>query len=350
MGVVNRVVTGRDSVLARSGTILHSNSGVCIETPLLVPAFSSKGFMLPDGTSEIEQILLTTAEFLTGVYLISAYDVHYQHVPIPGELPVRPEMIIVDSGGYEVSGNYDHSAVNRSTPEGRPWSRNMMESVVKQWPEELPTIFVSYDHPDERRPVPDQIAMAVQLRKMQQNQLHCFLLKPENSTQRTLDNALKAVSPIADELRAFDVIGVTEKELGRSHLQRMVQIARLRRTLDEAKVEAPIHIFGALDPISACLYFLSGAEVFDGLTWLRYAFVEDRCVYVHNHAVLEFGVQSRDADLRLRVLSHNYYYLEQLQEQMKDYQYNGDWAKLPHSDLLKDAYERLERSLSKGGR
>ncbi len=337
-------------MLARAGSICHKNSGVSIETPLLVPAFSSKGFMLADGKSEIEQILLTSAEFLTGVYLVSAYDVHYGHVPPPRDLPVRPEMIIVDSGGYEVSGNYDQSSVNRSTPEGRPWSRELMEGIVVQWPEELPSIFVSYDHPGERKPVAEQIAAAKHLLKNRPDQLHCFLLKPEKEKQRTLENALKAACATAEELRAFNAVGVTEKELGGSHLDRMVQIARLRRSLDEANVEAPVHVFGALDPISACLYFLSGAEVFDGLTWLRYAFADDRCVYVHNHAVLEYGVEFRDASLRLRVLSGNYYYLEELQERMKDFQHNGNWARLPHSKMLKEAYERLQRRLSKGGK
>ena len=335
---------------ARSGSILHKSSGVRIETPLLVPAFSSKGFMLADGKSEIEQILLTSAEFLTGVYLISAYDVHHGHIPGPRDLPVRPEMIIVDSGGYEVSGDYEQSSVNRSTPEGRPWSRDLMEAVVEQWPDELPTMFISYDHPDERKPVAEQVAAAKPLLKKQPDQLHCFLLKPENEKQRTLKNALKAVRATAEELRAFDAIGVTEKELGGSHLERMVEIARLRQSLDEASVEAPIHVFGALDPISACLYFLSGAEVFDGLTWLRYAFADDRCVYVHNHAVLEYGLEFQDTALRLRVLSRNYYYLEGLQERMKDFQHNGDWTKLPHSDMLRIACDRLERTLSKGGK
>lgn len=224
-----------------------------------------------------------------------------------------------------------------------------MEDVVSQWPEEQPTIFVSYDHPSERKPISDQIAAAKQLLKKQPNQLHCFLLKPENNTRQTLEDALKSASSIAEDLRPFDVIGVTEKELGGSHLQRMVRIAKLRRSLDEANVKAPIHVFGALDPISACLYFLSGAEIFDGLTWLRYAFAEDRCVYVHNHAVLDYGVEFRDADLRLRVLSRNYYYLERLQERMKDFQHEDIFEKLPHSKILETAYGRLQRKLAKGG-
>jgi hypothetical protein len=34
--------------------------------------------------------------------------------------------------------------------------------------------------------------------------------------------------------------------------------------LDEAGVKSPIHVFGALDPLTVCLYFVAGAEVFDG--------------------------------------------------------------------------------------
>ena len=54
---------------------------------------------------------------------------------------------------------------------------------------------------------------------------------------------------------------VIEKELGDSALVRMERIARLRRALDDAEVKAPVHVFGALDPILSCMYFLAGAEI-----------------------------------------------------------------------------------------
>ena len=74
------------------------------------------------------------------------------------------------------------------------------------------------------------------------------------------------------ELSHFSIIGFTEKELGPSLLKRMTAIARVRRALKEVNLDLPIHVFGSLDTISTPLYFLAGADIFDGLTWLRYAF------------------------------------------------------------------------------
>ena len=66
-------------------------------------------------------------------------------------------------------------------------------------------------------------------------------------------------------LEGFDLVGVTEKELGNSLLNRLHNTSRLRMALDEVSNEAPIHVFGSLDPLNVPLYFAAGAEVFDGL-------------------------------------------------------------------------------------
>ena len=334
---------------ARAGQILHRRTGVRIETPLLVPAFSSKGFMLADGSSDVDRILRTAAEFVTSSCLVSAYDIYHGHIPEPQKLPVKPELIFVDSGGYEISHDSRRSP-NKSVPGSATWNRSLLEGVIRAWPSEMAAAFVTYDDPLDRRPVLEQVDAAKAQIRQSPDQLHCFLLKPEKDTQATLRETLKNVLGYMEALRAFDIIGVTEHELGDSHLDRMVNIARLREALDDAGVPAPLHVFGSLDPVSACLYFISGAEVFDGLKWIRYAFSDGQCVFIRNHAVLEYGVHVRDSDVQLRVMSQNYYYLEKLQELMKDFRVKGDYSKLPHGErLLKPAYDSLERRLNRKG-
>src|SRR6185312_9373800 len=88
-------------------------------------------------------------------------------------------------------------------------------------------------------------------------------------------------------LSNFDVIGFTEKELGPSTLDRMVFIARLRQELEAAGLDIPIHIFGSLDTISTPLYFLAGADIFDGLTWLRYSYFDGLTLYKHNYGAMK---------------------------------------------------------------
>ena len=313
------------SLPCRSTTLRHQPSGVVIDTPLLVPSFSSKGFSLGRDKagrdkSEVGQILRTASEVITGVYLISAFDIANGHLPPPGKLPMKPELIILDSGGYEVSDESDLSEVVRPRADGSLWSLEKLESVLDAWPDSMPAIFVSYDHFKERRPFAKQISGARKLFRKRRSQLNCFLIKQETAAQKSLEQVLKTATARADELRSFDVIGLTEKGLGKSPLERMVRIAKLRRALDEAKVVSPIHVFGSLDPVSITLYFLAGAEIFDGLTWLRYAFVKetgsfkDQCAYIHGFATFEHGVHMDDKNQRLRVVTDNYYYLLDLTE------------------------------------
>lgn len=336
-------------MLARTSTIRHKESGVSLETPLLVPSFSSKGFRPSKAgeNSEIEQVLRAAGEFITDCYLVSAYDIYYENLPKPEDLPFQPELMFLDSGGYEVSDAYDLSGVYHSAaPAKSSWSIDFLNSVLDQWPKEMPTVFVSYDHPNERKNFLDQVETARNLFKGRQNQLNTLLIKPETQTQLTLREALRATIANVEELGSFDSVGVTEKELGASMLDRMVQIAKLRRALDEAHIKIPIHIFGALDPLSVCLYYLSGAEIFDGLTWIRYAYADGQCVYTHNHGALSYGLHTKDNLCKSKAMADNCYYLQGLQNRLRDFESTRSFEKLePHSKFLKNAYDSLNTRL-----
>ena len=52
----------------------------------------------------------------------------------------------------------------------------------------------------------------------------------------------------------------------------------------------------------------------------------------------------------MRVLSSNYYYLDRLQERLKDFGNDNDLSHLPHPELLKGGCDRLMRRLQTGGR
>src|SRR5438874_844670 len=97
--------------LARSTELDHP-SGSIIRTPLLVPSFSSKGFgFLKDGTSEITDAMRVSMEFITESILVSAYDVFKRY--IPADITPTPEIVFLDSGGYETHDEHDLSAVYR---------------------------------------------------------------------------------------------------------------------------------------------------------------------------------------------------------------------------------------------
>lgn len=338
-------------MFARSSTIRHRPSGVSLQTPLLIPSFSSKGFARSkkDDKSEIGKILAFSGEFLTEAFLISAYDIFYGHIPPPRSLPFIPELIFLDSGGYEISTDRDYSSVIDPLPAPGPWNLPKLESVLSKWPDEIPLVIVSYDHHDEHKPVIEQIADARCLFKGYPQHLHLLLLKPETDTQTLMDEALKSVSANAALLGSFDIVGVTEKELGHSMLDRMVQIARLRRAMDDAGVQIPIHVFGSLDPVSVCLYYVSGAELFDGLTWIRYGYDDDgKCVYTHNLGVLKYGINVTDNLVKTRAMADNYYCLQDLQRRLREFETTKKWDKLsPHHKLVENACDSLDTRLNR---
>ncbi len=331
-------------MLARNTTLRHP-SGVILETPLLVPAFSSKGFGFDKkNKSEVTEAFEMAKEYLYESMLISAYDIFYEHIPKQDRTPV--DITFVDSGGYETADMHDSSSVYTYPWPRKDWDEKKLRSVYDSWSNAVPAVFVSYDHGCVRKPLKEQLESATELLVGYPDQLHDLILKPEKYTQKQIK--LPNVIGIIDELRQFDIIGVTEKELGNSLLARMVNIAKLRHALNEAKITTPIQIFGSLDPMTSCLYFLSGAEIFDGLTWLRYAYRDGTAIYQANYGTL-MGLQIRDTDVKATVIRDNVYCLSNLKVQMKSFLLENDFSKFkPHADLLEQSYDALCSKL--GGR
>ena len=246
-------------MLCRTSKITHPASGASLETPLLVPSFSSKAFGFGHGGKpEVHRVLDVAQEYITRTCLVSAYDVHYGYVPQPQDLTLTVDLMFLDSGGYEVSDDRDLSAVEKPVHRPEDWDVARLRAIWDRWPGSLPAVFVSYDHSNHRRSVSEQLRDAKEGAAARPGHLHSFLLKPEAQEERSLEPALRALQARIGELDGFQLLGVTEKELGSSPLERMVRIANLRRALDDASLRIPIHVFGALDPLSVCLYFVAG--------------------------------------------------------------------------------------------
>lgn len=322
----------------RTTKLTHPTSGNTVETPLLVPSFSSKGFDRSARTGESSKNKLlsglhrqfdSVSEYMTDSILFSAFDIHYRYLPHPSQIEQFPEIMILDSGGYEISTDADLSDIEEPQKSNRDWNVEMLKSVWATWPAEVATILVSFDSPKERVPFADQVTRARDLFRGQKDHLTAFLLKPEKEGQRTLDRTLGQVFAAPAELRYFNVVGVTEREVGSSMLERMVNLALLREAMDRAGLQrTPIHVFGALDPISTVLYFFAGAEIFDGLTWLRYAYAEGRCVYTHNHGTVALGLEKDDDSIRALTQVRNITHLQTMQHALREFCSTQDFKRL----------------------
>lgn len=311
--------------------LLKAGDRYLATTPLLIPSFSSKGF------PRLNKIVNFSQQFITDIALVSSYDVFYQHIAAP---PTFPEIVFLDSGGYEASKDREFSDLGYLVHEPKPWNEYFHREVLSTWPKHIPTVFVSYDHPDARFPFAEQIERAQRLVERHENAAYLLLIKPEEAEQDFVD--INKISQQIELLSDFDAVGVTEKELGESLLKRMLNIARLRMSMDRAKIELPIQVFGSLDTLSTPLYFLAGADIFDGLTWLRFAYSEGYTAYRNNYGALRFGLDADHEFVEGASRKENLYYLRALRNQMYEFSGRGDFGCFQHhGEFLESAQRRM---------
>jgi hypothetical protein len=313
-----------------------------IRTPLLVPSYSSRA-----GGQAVTEIVKVTQEFVGGVILISAYDIKRNRLK---QSNVQfATHVFLDSGGYEAGADADLSEVVSRTEPPDNWSIAEHRDVLTRWNFTQPTVLVNFDAPDRRIKFEKQVARANRQREKYKFAAHVFLAKPEPNSaqlQRYYVDVSTIITHLGD-LAEFDIIAVTEKELGDSMLTRLVNTAKLRRALDAKGSSQPIHIFGSLDPIACPLFFMAGADIFDGLTWLRYGYHKGMAVYRQNILATE-GLQAdtRDGALSAHIHVQNYHALGRLGDQMIRFSQTRDFGVFgQYGHYFKGVAERLTAEL-----
>jgi hypothetical protein len=334
---------------------------------LLVPSVSSAGFrdtaidvagetvMVP----EPWQWLLTAGTTITEALLISAYDLHYGYLPDTDQLASEYHrtryseisLVFIDSGLYEkIHGPPPHSGVRED------WNLEMLAGLLDSLDEICTNaVVVNYDFYDEGNgSFGDQVAAARRFFKERPRFASDFLIKPERSGTRFDRQVIAELAPHMRDMADFDVIGVTEKDLGDTLLDRLTHLAWLRDELTRAGIERPIHVFGSLDPLFTPLYFAAGGEIFDGLTWMRYGFERELSVYREAVPLLQTRQNLREPPVvrATRILSANLKHLGGLAQAMRDFAAAGgtDWrlfgdSVAPH---LEAAHRAMLTTLKEG--
>jgi hypothetical protein len=255
-----------------------------IELPLLVPSFSSKGapFTVSPGnkenrTSAVAADLRYFSTFPSQSVLVSAYDLHFNHFRNGRSTNAiqwlnKTRLIFIDSGGYELNLSFDSTESKIPHYEARSGygQEQYIEVLKKITKEPFSLIIANYDHSSKIKPIESQIKQARTLFREYGGTLSDFILKPwEVKGILSIDD----LSPSEiQNFRDFSVIGVTEKDLGKNLWDRITNIIKLRSRLNDESISTPIHIWGGLDPVITPLYYFAGAEIFDGVSWLRYAY------------------------------------------------------------------------------
>lgn len=337
-------------------------AGSEVETPLLVPGFSSKALgpiKLGQANRKDELVAASfvhTDTFVRGIdeaLLVSAYDIHHKLITDAaafsedfGRSPyANPRLLIIDSGWYEksvgpASGQWYHEVGDALVFEKDDYVR-----LVDGLDSAVAAVLVSWDDSGENSYL-DQIEAAQDFFGSRHRFASTLLLKPERS--RLYHDFSDLSDAVARRLHAFDVVGVTEKDLGDKILTRLSMLARLRDRLDAAGVPAPVHVFGGLDPLFTPLYFMAGAEIFDGLSWLRYAFRDGISVYRDAAPLLDGNFEKRLPVAIAQVQLDNLDALVELSRELKVFLHNDcDFGKLRQGRLLRPAYEAMESELGR---
>jgi hypothetical protein len=268
--------------------------------------------------------------------LISAYDLHHKYLKRPRR--AIAEITFLDSGGYETLDYEDLSAISVQESRSRAWDEDKLRRIYDQWPDYIPAVFVSYD---QRGAVASQVRRAHAMLRRYPHHLHAFLVKPRTQSERFV--SIDEVIGMFETIGRFPILGITEKELGNSTIDRMESIARLRLALDDGGFrQTVIHVFGGLDPVTVPLYFLAGAEIFDGLTWLRFGFHEGAALYRQNAAVRRYWAHYSDDQVKLLTLRQNLIQLSELTMQLRRFLTDLDFNKLaPNEAAARQAYDLL---------
>jgi hypothetical protein len=322
----------------------YRNGKEIIRTPLLLPSFSSKGF------PEVKEIIQATSERIGGPCLISAYDLH--HRLIEGSFDFA-DALFLDSGGYEAGKDVELSDLGLAPHEPLAWDMDRFKTVVDAWSNPLDTVIISYDHPKERVTTAEQIARADRTIPRGPKIFREILFKPEiclTGKEPEPVEALKVNVPsILDnihEMHRFNAIGVTEKEIGQTVKERMINIARIRMSLIKAGMDSkPIHIFGSLDTVATQLYFVAGADVFDGLTWLRFSYFEGMTIYRQNYSTLQFGIDMPWPLVDLKCCWDNVGYMKDLELEMRSYLAKGVKSFSYHRETITKALEAVKEEI-----
>lgn len=353
-------MTEKPSTLARTSEI-ERRDGTIVETPLLIPSLSSRGFapITVDGESLPAPARYTQAFAAAfDALLISAFDIHHDLIldrdrlssDVASSVYANPEILFIDSGWYETQRWADVGQVYEDTRTVREhWTREAFEAVVDSIDERVQAVLVNWDlgrgENDEQPSYEEQIESAQEFFSKRKHFLSDVVLKPP---KKATQHRLADIAPVLARLRGFDIVGVAEKDLGNTFIGRLETLAALRVKLDQEGVDKPIHLFGGLDPLYTPLYFAAGAEIFDGLSWLRYAYVDG--ISQHREAAILMNREYRTriplatGDIQLANLRA----LRELREQLNVFvDRDSDWSRLRHGDVLREWYETMESSMRK---
>lgn len=258
-----------------------------LTTPLVIPAFSScNGGFKPAHCKDLRSNLCSVVCF-------SAYDLYHGYVGTDDV--TESNFLFLDSGGYEMRCGAGPTS---------GWTPDLHEATIKELNRTNRIVLVSFD-PLDASSLEAQLVMGERLKSS-------FPTVPVEIAIHPVQGGARELAGSAGSLAKFAVIGIPEEDLGESVLERCVNIGRLREALQSSGFDTPIHVLGCLEPTKVVAYFLCGADVFDGLSWQRQAFVGGASVTMGAATMATGEWRARDREIAFAWAARNLTYLDTL--------------------------------------
>ncbi len=300
------------------------------DLPLFVYSYSSRGF--PDLPARY-----AATRNLAPVHLVSLYDVRYvldDDVTEP-DIAHQGGLRFLDSGAYEAVAPADvwehDSCVAKSG-----WSRALYveTAVVSVHPGDILVSFDDYTLSLDEQirsswPLFDQISVPDVRR--------CLLVHPNGASPGELVTGVRTLAP------NLDLLGITEKDIAPPWFSAVAYVRQLCRELDVTfNRYVPLHVFGCLDPQTIPLLFFAGADIFDGLAWMRYYFHDRHAYYAKEYEyVLEPAALRNPEEVARSLLEHNVEELERLRADLRYTVLTGDVARFDEHLRILQAFEKV---------
>ncbi len=220
--------------------------------PEYFPSISSVKTSLPP--IEYLKVLSATAH---SQFLVSAYDLdNSMQKKKTKELCTKAKedgaLILMDSGNYE---SYWHS--------DKTWVWQKYLNMLRRANYHLAFSFDNQSPPD---------SVEKNILDVERRVILALEHAPKTSIIPILHGSLERLPQIAKQvaIRLKPImIAVPERELGEGMIKRIQTLSRIRRSLDDAGENVPLHLLGTGNPLALLLFSAFGANSFDGLEWCQ---------------------------------------------------------------------------------
>jgi len=293
-------------ITQKNGIFTIEGYSKTLKTPFFFPSISSV-----QTNFDVYDYFALLKKTAYPAFLISAYDIynHEKKEQLIEEVSAQSQnssFVLMDSGHYEAYWRND-----------KKWSFNKLKTVLDHIDIDLCFSFDVYF--DGRNTSSKHIKETIKYAAMTAGAQKSGLTVPIiHSIPKEFPTVVKKVVEGINP----EIIGITERELGSSMLERAANLKKIRKELNKAKRDIPIHLLGTGNPISLLVYSLCGANLFDALEWCK-TVVNPANAHLHHFVQMDLiecnckSCQIKGLPYPARVMTHNLIFYENFMNEIR---------------------------------